>query len=193
MPHGTAQYAAQHIAATLIGGLDIIGNQKTHGAQMISDHAKARGIFLRRNAGGRLNLRDESSEQIGLIIIMRPLHHRGDALEPHAGINRRARQRLLVAVLLAVKLHEDEVPDFNKAIAILVGAARRASGDLAAVIVKNLRTRTARPHGTHRPEIIRAINAENPALIKARNLLPVSKSFIILSKNRDQQFLRQDV
>ena len=36
--------------------------------------------------------RDQRAEQVDVVIVVRALQHRGDALEPHAGVDRGPRQ-----------------------------------------------------------------------------------------------------
>src|SRR3546814_12071441 len=50
---------------------------------------------------------------------------------------------LAAAVPELLELHEDEVPDLDEPVAFLVRAARRAAGDLRAVVVEDLAARAA--------------------------------------------------
>src|SRR6266852_3821744 len=85
---------------------------------------------------------------------MHTLHHRRHALQAHAGIHRRLRQRVISALHIAVILHEHQIPDLDKAVAVGISAAGGAAYDLWAVIVKDLRARPARTGVAHGPEII---------------------------------------
>ena len=69
-------------------------------------------------------------------------------------------------------LHEDQVPDLDEAVAVLVRAARRAAGDAVAVVVEDLRARAAGAGVAHRPEIVRGRDADDPAVGQAGDLLP---------------------
>src|SRR5438876_5394207 len=62
---------------------------------------------------------DDRREQVGVEVRRDFLQHRGDALEPGAGINARRRERGARAVLLEVVLHENEVPDLEQRAALL--------------------------------------------------------------------------
>ena len=64
---------------------------------------------------------DEIPEEIDLVVAVHPLQHRGGAFEPHAGIDRRPGQPAHVPVGVPVELHEDEVPDLDEAVPVLVG------------------------------------------------------------------------
>src|SRR6476646_9000883 len=86
--------------------------------------------------------------------------HGGDALKPHAGVDRRLWQVHTPSQQLLV-LHEDEIPDFDEAVAIGVCAAGRAAFDARAMVIEDLRARTAGPELAHRPEIVRAGDADD--------------------------------
>src|SRR5699024_3879276 len=96
----------------------------------------------------------EVAEEIDIVIVVDVLHHRGDALQTHAGIHRGPGQRVERAVRLAIELHEHQVPYLDEAVAVLVRGARRTTGDVGAVIVENLGTGAARPGISHRPEVV---------------------------------------
>src|SRR3546814_6657947 len=98
------------------------------------------------------------------LVLFRSLKHGGVALEAHAGVDRRPRQvapRLLVDLL---ELHEDEVPDLDEAVAVLVRAARRTASDVGAVIVEDLRAGPAGAGVTHSPEVVRGRDRKSTRL-----------------------------
>src|SRR5207237_4120218 len=82
--------------------------------------------------------------------------HGRDALEAHPGIDRFARQRSPLARLVAIPLHEDQVPDLEEAIAVL--AVWPAVGPPAAIlltpVVVDLGVRTAGSGRAGRPEVV---------------------------------------
>ena len=125
-----------------------------------------------RRLGQFAAFKDQRLECVGVIIVVHALKHGSNALEPHAGVDARFGQRNPVVRPALVILHEDQVPDFDKAVAVLVGTTRRPTGDVVAVIVKNLRTRPARPRITHRPEIIRSCDADDATVGQAGDRLP---------------------
>ena len=70
------------------------------------------------------------------------------------GVDGRLRQRVHHAAVVAVELHEHEVPDLDVAVALGLGRSGRAAPDLGPVVVEDLR---ARPAGTgvgHLPEVV---------------------------------------
>src|SRR5205814_1760136 len=82
---------------------------------------------------------DQRAEQVYVVIVVLALQHRGDAFQPHAGVDRGARQWHALAARQLLVLHEDQVPDLDETVAVLVRAAGRPAGDALAVIVEDLR------------------------------------------------------
>ncbi len=97
---------------------------------------------------------DESAKQVDVVVVVHALQHGGDALEPHAGVDRRPRQVDPLAAGQGLKLHEHKIPDLDEAVAVSVRRAGRPAGDMGAVIVEDLRARAARAGVAHRPEIV---------------------------------------
>ena len=116
---------------------------------MIGDDAVA---GLRLAFGGyaseRDGRRDQGAEQIDLVIVMGALQHRGNAFEPHAGVDGRLRQVHALPRQLLI-LHEDEIPDLDEAVAVCVGAAGRAALHARAMVIENLGAGTAGPKLAH--------------------------------------------
>ncbi len=138
--------------------------------------------------------RDQGLEQVDIVIVVDALQHRGDALEPHAGVDRRPRQRDALAARLLLELHEHEIPDLDEAVAVGVRAARRAAGNVVAVIVEDLRARPARAGVAHRPEIVRGRDADDLVLGQAGDLAPQAERLVVLGVHGDEQALgRQTV
>jgi len=81
---------------------------------------------------------NQGLEAVDVVIRMHVLQHRGDALQPHAGIHRRLGQRMQHALLVAVVLHEHVVPDLDEAVAVFAGTAWWAAGNVLAVVVEDL-------------------------------------------------------
>ena len=79
------------------------------------------------DAGEVGDMRDDRAEQVDLVVVVRALQHRGDALEPHAGVDRGLRQVDALAAGQLLVLHEHEVPDLDEAVAVGVGRAGRAA------------------------------------------------------------------
>ena len=139
---------------------------------LLSPSALGPGQLL---AGG-----DQRLERVGVVIVVDALQHRGDALEAHAGVDRScfgsSRDDLARRLLI---LHEDEVPDLDEAVAVLVRAARRAAGDVVAMVVEDLRAGPARAVVAHRPEIVLGRDADDAALGQAGDLLPQVEGLVV--------------
>ena len=125
------------------------------------------------------------AEEIGLEIAVHALEHGGDAFQPHAGVNRRLGQIEALAAGKLLILHEDQVPHFHEAVAILVGRSRRAARDGGTMVVENLRTGSAGAGIAHGPEIGVGGDADDSLVGKARDLAPQFEGFIVGGVNRD--------
>ena len=130
---------------------------------------------------------DQRAKQVDVVIVVLALQYRGDAFEPHAGVDRGARQVDPRAARNLLVLHEDEVPDLDKTVTVLIGAAGRAAGDPLAVIVEDLRARTARSGVAHRPEIIRGGDPDDPRLRQPGDPGPQPRRVVILGIDGDQE------
>ena len=115
------------------------------------------------------------------------------ALEAHARINGGLWQvdlsYLAIGTELALILHEYEVPNFDEAVPVLIRRARRAAGNIRAVVKENFGTGSARSCIAHRPEIIIGRNADDTLIGKSSDLLPQIKGHIIRVVNRHQQLI----
>ncbi len=98
-----------------------------------------------RDLGQRDRLGDQCLERVGVVIVVHALHDGGDALQPHTGVDARARQVKARAVGLLLILHEDEIPDLDETVAVFLGRSWRAAPDMVAMIVEDLGARPARP------------------------------------------------
>ncbi len=155
---------------------------------MIGDDAMARRMFgVGRHAGQIDRGGDQRAEQIDGVIVVGALQHRGDALEPHAGVDRGTRQLDAGAPGKLLILHEHQIPDLDEAVAVLVGAAGRAALKLRPMIVENLGARAARPQIAHRPEIVGAGDADDLRLRHAGDLAPQFRRLVVVGEHGDEQ------
>ncbi len=140
---------------------------------MVRDHAVGyRALTVGVGIGVVRGSFDQRAENIDGEAVVGTLQGRCDALEPHAGVDGRPRQIDPLFRRELLVLHEDQVPDLDKPVAILVGAARRSAVDARTVIVEYLRAGTTRPGVAHRPEIVRGGYADDFAVRQAGDLLP---------------------
>jgi hypothetical protein len=107
----------------------------------------------------RLGRAQQVHEQVDLVVAVHVLQHRGQALEPHAGVDAGLGQPVHRAVFGAVELHEDVVPDLDVAVAVLLGRSRRAARHLGAVVEEDLAARAAGAGVAHHPEVVGQVAA----------------------------------
>ncbi len=86
-----------------------------------------------------------------------------------------------------LELHEHKIPDLDEAVALGVRATGRAAGNMVAVIVENLRARTAGAGVTHRPEIVAGGDADDAAFREAGDLPPEVEGVIVGMEDGDGQ------
>ena len=197
--HRATGDTSQHIAASGVFRNHAIANQKGTGADVIGNHAQRRMHQIRR-AGFARGRFDQRLKQIDFVIGVHVLQHRRQPLQPHAGIDGRLRQRNHRAIRdLAVELHKNEVPDFDKTIAVFAGRAGRSAGNVCAVIVKNFAARATGTGIAHHPEIIGRefgtfviANANDPLFRHANFVRPEVVGLVVVCIHRHQQtILRQ--
>src|SRR3977135_1910581 len=135
---------------------------------------------------------DKRAEQVDLVIVMGTLQHRRDALEPHAGVDRRFGQLQALAARELLVLHEHEIPDLDEAVAVGAGRAGRAARNVVAMVVENLRAWTAGTGVAHGPEIVGAGDAHDLVVRQAGDLLPQIEGLIVVDVDRHHQAVDRD-
>ncbi len=153
VPDRAADDPPQHVAAPLVPGNHSVDDQKAAGADMVGDDVERR-VRKRLLSGLARSRTNQVLEQIDLVVRVNALQHCRDALEAHSGIDGRLRQRMQHTRIVAVELHEHEIPDLDVAVAVGVGAARRPALDPRAVVVEDLTAGAARAGVRHLPEIV---------------------------------------
>ena len=153
VPQCTTDDPAQHITSAVIRGNDAVHDQEGCRPDVVRDDLEGR---IGQISGSRFtgSCGNEALEQVDLVIGMHVLQYRRDALQAHAGVDTGLGQRREHALVVAVVLHEHEVPDFDVAIAIRVRGSRGAARHLGAVIEEDLRAGSARTGIGHLPEIV---------------------------------------
>ncbi len=128
--NGTAQDAADNVACLGIGRQLTVGNGEGYGTDMVGDDAHGDinllglAILLAREL---LDGADDGLEDVGVVVGVFALQGTHEALEAHAGVDDVHAELDERAIGLALKLHEDEVPDFYDLWVVLVDEL--ASGD----------------------------------------------------------------
>ena len=102
--------------------------------------------------------------RVGVVGGLDALHDHGHALQAHAGIDGRARQRLHCPT---VELHEHIVPDLDIVGVVAVHAGGAHLAQVVAQIHRDLRARAARAGIAHHPEVILLAEAQHSARVGA--------------------------
>ncbi len=192
MPHRAAHDPAQHIAAPVVRRHHPVRHQERGRPQVIRDHPVVR--FARPvgiAAAGFCAGLDQGAHRVRVVIVVRPLQQRRDPLQPHARIDRLHVERAHRAVLELLVLHENDVPDLDEPIPILIRAARRAAPDVVSVIIENLGARPARSGWPHLPKVVGRVDPDDP-VVRHANLAPDLMSLVIGVINRCQQTVLVD-
>src|SRR6478735_6059738 len=108
------------------------------------DPERRDGLLLRPMPEGRRGGIDQMTEQVGLEDAVDALQDAGHALQPQTRVDRGARQRNALVLRHLLELHENEIPEFKEAVAILLRAAGRPAPDVLAAVNEYLGARTAR-------------------------------------------------
>ena len=180
MAHRAAHDPAEDIAPALVRRQNAVGDQEAAGAKVVGDDSVARlRVAFGPGVGQRLAGFDQRPEGVGIVIVGDALEHRGDALEAHSGVDALLRQLGDDLARGLLVLHEDEVPDLDEAVAVLVRAAGRAAGDVIAMVVEDFRAGSARTVVAHRPEIVLGRDADDAAVGKPADPLPQVEGLVV--------------
>ena len=132
---------------------------------------------------------DDGPHQVDGVVRGHALQDSRDALEPHAGIDGGPGQGDPVAGSDLVELHEDEVPELQEPVSVLLGTPRRATVDGVALVVEDLRARAAGSRVAGGPEIVRGGDPDDAAVGQPGHLLPQVVGFVVVVIDRDEQSL----
>ena len=153
-----ADEPAQHVAPTLVGGKDAVGDEQSHRPGVVGQHPQAhvgRGALAVGGTRDLLGGLQDRREQVGLERGRDVLEDGGDPLQARRRVDARFGEVAddLAPVVLEV-LHEDEVPDLEVPLGVDIAGAliRRAEG--LPPVVEQLRARPARAGDAHRPEVV---------------------------------------
>ncbi len=156
MAAGAANDAAQHVATAFVGRRHAIGDEEAAGTDMVGNDLQRSLAFVGAADGVRRRVQ-QALEQVDFIVRIDVLEHGADALQAHAGVDARCRQRVQHTVRGAVELHEHVVPDLDVAVAVFLWRTGRATPDVFAVVEEDLGAGTARAGIAHRPEVVRGV------------------------------------
>ena len=191
----TAQQAAQNVAAALVGGQDAVRHHEGAAADVVGDDTDGNvglGILLVGLARDVLHMVQHALHGIHLKQVAHVLHHAGQTLQAHAGINVGACQTLVVALAVGIELAEHEVPDLHIAVAVAAHAAGRlAAAVLRAAVKVDLGAGAARA-GAVLPEVIFLAQTDHVVRGDAHLLGPDIVSLIVLFVDGDVELILGD-
>ena len=196
--HGTAEQTAKDVLTTLVTGEDAVRDHEVDGAGVVGDdtqRAAGTGIVIGviGLAADLLTELDEVLHQIAVVVSSLVLHNSGHALQAHACIEVAMRQLRHGAVLLAVVLGKDEVPELQEAVAVTAGLAGRATAtDLLAHVKVDLGARAAGAGGTSCPEVIVLAQAGDVVLGNAQRT-PHVVGLVVLGKDGEVQAIERQL
>ena len=193
-------YAAKHIAPALVPGDDPVDHQERAGADVVGDDFEGIVREILRPGFARGGA-DQVPEQVDLVVRVHALKHGGDAFEAHPRIDAGLGQRRHHALVVAVELHEDEVPDLDVAVAVGLARPRGAARDPGPVVIEDLAARAAGPGIRHLPEIValvlrasRLVADPHAAILRHADLLrPEIVGLVVLVIDRGPQFFRRQL
>ena len=128
-------------------------------------------------------------DSVHLEQVAHALHHAGQALEAHAGVDVGAGQPLIVALAVRIELAEHQVPDLHKAVAVAAGAAGGlAAAVLDAAVEVDLGAGAART-GAVLPEVVLLAHADHVVGGDAHLLGPDIIGLVVVQVDRDIQLV----
>ena len=183
------EQAAQDVAAALVRGEDAVADHEGNGAGVVGDDAQAlvgRAVLVVGHAGEALPHPDEGAQDVALVVGPLVLHDRGDALEAHAGVDVAMWEVGHRAVLLAVVLREDEVPELEVAVAVVAGLLALERGALVEV---DLGAGAAGAGGAGRPEVVLGTEARD--VVEGHALrVPEVDGLVVILEDRHVETVR---
>ena len=192
----TAQQAAQHIAAPFVGRQNAIRHHEDGGTDVVGDDADRDIILLVRAVGlarDALDMVQHGGDGVDLEQVADILHHAGQTLQPHAGVDIRPGQALVMPVAVRVILAEHQVPDLHITVAVAADlAVRLAAAMFGAAVIVNFRAGTAGA-GTVFPEVVFLAEADHVIGRDADFLGPDIIGFIIVKVDGDKQLFGRDL
>jgi len=144
VPRGEPDQLSQQVAAPFIRWKHAVRNEEPGAANVVRDHAERHGIAFIFQPGNPFGFLNDRHEEVSLEIGEFPLKDGSHAFEPQAGVNVLLRQRSEYSAVVPLELHENEVPDFDVALATARRVAVRfAASALRPEVVKYFGTRPA--------------------------------------------------
>ena len=196
MARRAAQQAAQHITAALVGGQDAVRHHEHRGTDVVGDDADGDIVFFVVAvvlAGDLLDMVQHRSHGVDLKQVADILHHAGQTLQAHAGVDVGLGQALVMAVSVRVELAEHQIPDLHVAVAVAAHAAGRlAAAVFGAAVIVDLRAGAAGA-GAMLPEVILLAEADHVILGDADFFGPDVVGLVVVEVDRDVELFGRDL
>jgi hypothetical protein len=177
----------QDVPAPLVGGEDPLADQEGRGPEVIDNHPQ-RDVVL---GGGPVlpaacpgDKSQQGREEVGVEVVGLPLHHGGQPLQTHPGVDAGVRQGGELPGGVAVVLHEDQVPDLQVAVAVAADRALRTpAAHFGALVVNDLGAGAAGAGLAHGPEVVLLSEGDDPLCRQARDLPPEAGGLVVLTED----------
>ena len=178
-----AQQTAQHVAAALVGGQDAVADHHDGGTDVVGDDTQAHvGLVALAvvGAGDLADLVGDVHDRVHVEQGVHVLHHAGQTLQAHAGVDVLLLELGVVVLAVVVELGEHVVPDLDVAVAVAAdGAVGLAAAVLGAAVIVHLGAGAAGA-GAVLPEVIGLAEAENALGGDADVLVPDLESLVVI-------------
>ncbi len=191
---GPAHDASKHIAPPLVTGQDAIGHEKRGGPGMVGQDPEGHifdiVVLAVSEARQFLHPADNGAQEIRVEIAVHPLENSREPLQAHARVDAGLREGMHDPVCGAVELHEDQVPDFQIAVAFAdADGAVRTAGHVVALVEDDFRAGTAGAGVPHGPEIVFLPQAHDAFRGETGDFLPKLAGFIVVVEHRGPEAL----
>ena len=192
---GTAQQAAHHVTAALVGRQNAVAGHEGGGPDVVGNHADGDiGLVVQAVglAAHPLHMVQQGLNGIHLKQVAHALHHAGQALQAHAGIDVGPFQQGVIALAVGVVLAEHQVPYLHKAVALATHMAIGLAAAMFGAAVKVDFAAGAAGAGAMLPEVVLFAEAHHVVRGDADGLRPDVVGLIVVLINGDVQLLRRD-
>ena len=144
---------SQDVTTAFVARNHTVDDQERAGTDMVGNDAQRRRSEV-LGVGARSGGANEVPKKIDVVVAVDVLQDGRQTFEPHAGVDARFGQRRQRALVVAIELHEHQVPDLDVAIAVSIGRTGGAARDFRAVVIEDFAARATRTRVGHLPEIV---------------------------------------
>ena len=189
---GPADHPAQHVAPALVGGQDPVAEQERHRPAVVGQDPQRHvglGVGAVASAGRGLGHGQDAAQHVGLEHRVLALQQSQDPLQAGAGVDVALGQVRERPVLVAVVLHEHEVPELDVA---LLAAVRRTPllAVLRPPVVVQLGAWPAGAGRAHAPEVVLLPHALDALPGNSDGVGPDPDGLVVVVEHGDPDTLR---